>query len=236
MIKRFRFLHTVDISLMLKLVSDMQDLLEALDEGLVPNKSDYSHEDLRAYLGSLIRSQRKSLGRTKPGSWSVAPDDEGMDSDARVDFIFRPTYVTTATLSRSLCDYPLIALSLKGYSEALHSGLIFCTYRGLRGHGYEADEGMIDAFRILSLGKVPWLLNHHPDFCPKMKNILDEVAADMKRRLETAETTGVWGEDYSEGFRSALETLRLKNDPDFMKSLSDARSDTEKFGREDLPW
>lgn len=138
----------------------------------------------------------------------MAPDDSGMDSDARVDVIFRPTYIGAATPSRALCDYPLIALSLPGYSDALHAGLVFCTYRNLRGHGFDADGGMIDALHILFLGKVPSLLSHHPDFCPDLKRTLDEVAADLKARLETGQMAGMWGEDYSEGFRFALETLR----------------------------
>jgi hypothetical protein len=216
LIKKFQFLDSVDTENIQKIIGDMYDLLLALDEGRIPNTSDYSHEDLRAYLESLIKGQRKSLGSTKSGSWSVAPNDEGMPADARVEFIFRPTYIATATLSRVLCDYPLIALSLSLYRIALHRGLKFCTHRKLQGHGYDGDMGMIDAFSILSLGKVPWLLNRHPDFCPELEDIISAAAADMKVRLETGKTTGPWGTDFSEGFRSALETLRLKNGSDFM--------------------
>jgi hypothetical protein len=46
----------------------------------------------------------------------------------------------------------------------------------------------------------------------------------------------MWGEDYSEGFRSAVETLRLKNDQDFMASVELARRDPTTLSKDDLPW
>lgn len=213
MIRAFQFLDSVDTKHMGKIVDDMFDLLVGLDKGLIPNKSDYSLGDLRTYLESLIKGQRKPMQSIKSGSWSVATD-EGMPGDARVDFVFRPTYIATATLSRALCEYPLIALSLPLYRTALHKGMIFCTYRKLQGHGYDGDLGMIDAFTILSLGKVPWLLNRHPDFCSELRDIIADAAADMETRLATGKTISQWGIDYSEGFRSALETMKLRNDPD----------------------
>jgi hypothetical protein len=236
MISSFRHLETVDIPAMSAVIDSMTDVLESLDEGLIPNELDYTREHLRGYLESLVTGQRDSLGRTKPGSWGVVPNDAGMDSDARVDFIFRPTYIATATLSRALCEYPLLALSIPGYEEALMTGMAFCSYRRLQGHGYEADAGAIDALRVLSLGKVPWLLNRHPDACPDLKAAIDEVANDMAQRLLDGTAVGMWGEDYSEGFRSAVETLRLKNDSDFMAALKEARRNPETVSKDELPW
>ena len=215
MIDRFAHLDQVDIGAMRAVVDSMMELLEALDEGLVPDNADYTIDDLAAYVDSLVCGQRGSLGQVKPGSWGVAPDDDGMGSDARVDFVFRPTYIAVATLSRVLCDFPLIALGITGYHAALLNGMTFCSYRGLQGHGYDADDGAIDALRVLSLGKVPWLLGRHPSACPELKAAIDGVADDMARRLLAGTTVGAWGKDYSEGFRSALETLRLKNGPGF---------------------
>lgn len=236
MITRFKYLDHVDIEAMFDLIDGMMEVLVSLDEGLIPIEQDYTLNHLHSYLQSLVDGQRDSLGRTKAGSWGVAPDDDGMDSDARVDFIFRPTYIATATLSRALCEYPLVALAIKGYKEALMSGMLFCSYRRLQGHGYEADKGAIDALRILSIGKVPWLLHRHPDACPELKAAINDVANDMAKRLLSGTAVGMWGEDYSEGFRSAVETLRLKNDPDFMASLEEARRNPETVSKDELPW
>lgn len=236
MIRKFVHLDQVDIPAMAALIDSMMELLEALDEGLIPDDSHYTSKDLAGYVESLVHGQRGSLGRTKPGSWGVIPDDAGMDSDARVDFIFRPTYIAVATLSRILCEYPMIALRIPGLLDALLTGMTFCSHRGLGGHGYETDAGAIDALLTLSLGKVPWLLARHPEACPPLKLAIDEVADDMARRLLAGSAVGAWGEDYSEGFRSAVETLRLKNDPEFMAALEEARRSPSTVSKEDLPW
>ena len=236
MIRKFTHLGQVDINAMNALIDSMMELLEALDEGLVPNDVDYTADALAVYVKSLVDGQRNSLGRTVPGSWAVAPDDSGMDSDARVDFVFRPTYIAVATLSRVLCDFPLLALDISGFSNALLTGMYFCSLRGLRGHGYETDAGAIDALRTLSLGKVPWLIGRHPNACPALKTAIDEVADDMADRLLEGTAIGMWGEDYSEGFRSAVETLRLRNDPEFMAALKEARRNPHTVSKEELPW
>ena len=236
MIKIFKYYHSFDSRRMSSLVDAMQDLLEALDDGEIPNRKDYSLGNLKTYLASLVRRQRKSLSGIKPGSWAVHEGNFEMASDARVDFIFRPTYIATATLSRCLFEYPLTALSLRGYRRALKTGLLFCSYRDLRGHGYRSDSGIIDAFRILSLGKVPLLLRRHPDFCPELKSVIDSVARDMEKRLSTGSTVGIWGEDYSEKFRSAIETFHLLDDPDFMRSFREGKKDGRTFAKEELPW
>lgn len=236
MITSFKPLKKADINDMLALIESMMEILEALDEGIIPDNHDYTRNHLKTYLKSLVTGQRGSLGRTRAGSWSVVPNDSGMDSDARVDFIFRPTYIATAVLSRALCEYPLIALSIPGYENALLTGMVFCSHRRLQGSGYENDIGAIDALRILALGKIPWLLNQHPEICTPLKTAIDEVAQGMAKSLLGDTAVGAWGEDYSEGFRSAIETIRLKNDVDFMSDLAEAKRNPEVITKDDLLW
>ena len=155
----------------------MLEILMAIDDGFYINKQEKINE-LIIYIESLVKGQRQSLGRTIAGSWGLVPNDEGMDSDARVEFIFKPTYIATATLTRFLLEFPLYASRINNYEKVLYEGMIFCTHRNLQGHGYEGYEGAINAFKILSFGKVPLFLLHHPDFCPKLKLIIEEVAND----------------------------------------------------------
>ena len=211
MIKRFQECDVGDPQGMPGISASMKELLAALDEGAVPNVADYSLDDLAGYLTSLVVGQLASLGRTMPGSWAVSPDDGGLDTEARVAFIFTPTYIATATLARCLCDYPLTALAIPGYREALQTGMLFCAARNLQGHGYDDIQGAIDALGILSMGKVPWLLERQPDFCPELKSSIDDAARYMARCLHDATATGAWGEDYIDGFTSVVESLRVRN-------------------------
>jgi len=236
MLKLFSPLTKIDTSEMLAYVESMEEVVEAIDEGLIPNASDYTIGDLERYVRSLIEAQRKKATFVKPGCWCVVTGDEPMPSDARVDFVFRPTYAAVATLSRTLVDHPIVALRIPGYLAALKRGMRFATYRGLGGHGFDADLGAIHALRILSMGNVPWLLDRHPDLCPSLHRIIRQVANTMQHRLSSGQASGPWGEDLSTGFRQAIETLRLVNDRAFMESIAEAKQDPSLIPRKDWTW
>lgn len=214
MLKEFAYSQVVNIDEMSARCTDMREVLALLDEGGIADDQAYSFEDLDSYVRSLVNGRRKSLGRTIPGSWSVAPTDAGLDAAARVEFVVLPTYVAVATLSRVVCEFPLLALAVPGYMDVLRKGMVFASLRKLAVPGFEADPDTIEALHILCMGRVPWLLHRHPSFCPELKSVLDEAANALARRLGRRTALGAWGEDYSEGFRAAVENLRLKNGRD----------------------
>ena len=104
MLKPWSYPPTLDIKGISSLVRAMREVLSALD-GASKGKTPFSSEGLVSYCRSLVRGQRGSLGATKSGSWSVVPSDAGMPADARIDFIFTPTYPAVATLARVLFDF-----------------------------------------------------------------------------------------------------------------------------------
>jgi hypothetical protein len=230
---KFEVSNEHDIQKMSRYVEIMSEYLFLLSS----NQHDsFSNTGLSYYLKSLVNGQRDKLtGGTKSGSWCVAPNDL-MDSDARVDFIFKPTYIAVATLSIAKINYPLITSYIDNYDEKLASGLKFCTYRNLKGHGYDSVIQMIDAFKILSLGKVPLLLYRNPELSIDLKNILDEVANTMAFKLENSDAKGVWGEDYSEGFSSAIERMILMNDDYFQNVFKNSFNDDYSITKDQLKW
>ncbi|MEI7927705.1 MAG: hypothetical protein WCH40_04085 [Verrucomicrobiales bacterium] len=236
MLKQFVPLEAVDTDEMLSLVDAMEEVVEALDEGTIPNTSDYTTKDLSGYVLSLVQSQEHRTTSLKPGYWCVVNDQTDMPGDARVDFVFRPTYAAVATLSRTLCDFGSMAMETPRFLSALTRGMKFATYRGLAGHGYESDQGAMEALRILSLGKVPWLLERQQNLCPKLLAVIRDVSHNMQRRLTTGAAIGVWGQDLSEGFRQSIETLMLINSPKFMQSIAEAKKDPSVTKRKEWKW
>ncbi len=164
-----------------RLVAGMQAVLEGLEARRLPDDRDYTCDDLHAYLRSLVAGQRGELslgercGHVVAGSWGVNVDCDGMPGDCRVDFVFFPTYLAVATLSRCLLQFPLLAASVDGLVPALRSGLGFACGRQLYGHGYEADEERRRALNLLRMGWVPLLLWQNPDFCPEMNRVLENT-------------------------------------------------------------
>ena len=205
--KTFVVLPRADTQAMLAVIDGFDALLKALHQDLIPNR-DYSRADLLGFCCSAVAGQRLSFGRTVEGSWSVAPDDDGMPGDARVEFILTPTYLVAAILSKVLQRHPEIAVQVGGYATALRSGLLFCTLRKLQGHGYDGMHGLLAAVGILGRGEVPRLLARCPELCPEMAELLRQVSADLAARLGDRATTGPWGEDYADGMSSAVEALR----------------------------
>jgi len=218
MTNNFRISSPLSVDEMLNLVQDMRDVLDALAHKEVPG-DEYTIDDLDRYCRSLIAGQRGSLGRTVPDSWSVAEHDDGMPADARVDFVFLPTYIAVATLTRVLVDDPTLAKSIPGLEDGLRRGMSFATHRRLEGHGYDATRGMIDAALIFAEGGVAEFLSDHPDFCPELLKVLRDLKQDLAKRISSGETAGVWGEEYESDFLAVLETLRLLSIPGMEESI-----------------
>jgi hypothetical protein len=235
MTKAFRISSPPSVGEMLELVQDMRDVLDALAHKEIPD-AQYTIEDLKAYCESLVRGQRGSLGRTRSDSWSVAETDDGMPTDARVDFIFVPTYVGVATLTRVRLDYPGIAVRIPGYDDSLKRGMIFSTYRGLEGHGYDATRGMIDAALIFAEGGVSEFLSTDPEFCPELLRLLRELKNALMERISSGGTKGAWGEEYQDNFLSVVETLRLLSIPGMEASIKAGMAEPLEDSKGDIEW
>jgi len=230
---KFEISNEHDFNKMSALVDVMSEYLFLLSE----NENNLLHSNsFNFYLNSLVDGQRDKLtGGTKSGSWCVAPDDL-MDSDARIDFIFKPTYLAVATLSLAKINYPSVTNSINNYDEKLKNGLKFCTYRNLQGHGYDSIIQMIDAYKILSMGKVPLLLYRSPELSIELKRVLDNVANTIALKLANNDAIGAWGEDYSEGFSGAIETMILLNDEYCQNVFKNTLNDDYSIKKDQLKW
>ncbi len=200
MLKTFGTAEKLDDSKMENTVNELAELLEKLSSGEIPNENDYTPSDLKKFCISLIDGQRNDISGLKSGSWCLIPSGECMPSDARVYYVFFPTYIAIAILTRVLLDYPEIPKQIPNYEEVLRRGFKFATYRRLRGHGIGARSEMIEAMEILSSGRVVEYLLSNPDFCPELLQILRDIRNELADALEKDVTTGPWGEDYIKAF------------------------------------
>ena len=236
MILEFKPIDTVNIDVFMEFNNELKSILESIDDETLFSDKKYSKDEFSTLLNSFVEGQRESLGRTKEGSWSIVPNDDSMPTDARVEFIFQPTYLVTAIMSRVMIEYPEIANSIPNYTVALQKGMRFCSYRKLYGHGYEADEGAAEALTILSMGKVPLLLERDNNLCPELLNAIQDVTEDMQHRLMANTAIGIWGEDLQENFSSALETFYIKNDKEMYEAIMSTNKDSAFIKEDELKW
>jgi len=236
MLRSFESQKDLDIEALIAFNDELRGILLDIDSGEIFATSRYSEDEFQELLASFVANQRDSLGRTKPGSWSIVPDDRGMDSDARVEFIFTPTYLVTAIMTRVLCDYPSLTEHIPNYKEALKRGMLFCSYRRLYGHGYDALKGAAEALTILSMGKIPQVLEQERQLCPELYRSIVEVTKEMENSLSEGSASGMWGESLQGEFSSSLETLYIMNDKKTMEAIANIGEDSELLSEEDLPW
>ena len=109
-------------------------------------------------------------------------DSYRVPSDARVDFCYIPTYLCTAILMKAyLCAPSLIR------QDALRRTLTACCGRSLRGHGYDAFRGQLEALEIFIQGGVREFLSCHKDLCPEFTAMLNSITAALRSSPESEE-------------------------------------------------
>lgn len=219
MLKKFtRPFTVVDTSAMLRFVGQMEQILNDLSRGLIPNDYDYSSDELVEYARSLVDGQFKIETITRPGNWSILPRRERhVPGEAVIDFIFKPTYIAIATLSLIKLYLPELSAQVNGVEKTLKLGMEFISDEGFPGHGYDAEFNYLEAFGILARGHVQKLLQDEPQLCPTLKELLEGMFKGYKDSLMSGNTIGGWDHDFSLEFKEAIGLYENTSSPNFEK-------------------
>ena len=132
----------------------------------------------------LLTNAKKAVSfcqEINPGSgmrFFIPPNEDikHMPSDARVEFIYLPTY----TLAAYLIHCKMILKDLFPNDPELEQGfkgiLLACTARDMTGHGYEELDGLVDALEIFLTAPIKAFLAKHgkqyPEFAKCLKNAI----------------------------------------------------------------
>src|SRR5262249_26653806 len=135
------------------------------------------------------------------------PPEGLFGSELSVDYVFMPTYLAVAILTRVKVDFPHLADAIELYDEKLARGCRFACGRGLQGRGLEALRGMIRAFDVLVRGKVLTLLKSRPAFSPELVGLLRQIREKLTRALAEGDVRGDWNNDYTEQYRRLVGQL-----------------------------
>ena len=84
--------------------------------------------------------------------------------------------------------------------------------RGLRGHGYDAEAGLIEALKIFAQCGLREFLTEVPDICPKFHvliwNCLDDGEEALRR---DGKIIAGWDVDYTEDWEALIAILKPRN-------------------------
>jgi hypothetical protein len=233
--RRFATPDEADLGAMMHQLAEMRETLEQLHLGAIPSAT-FSPKELKSYCRSLVVGQHRGDEFLKPGSWPLSMQYEDMPADARVEFVFLPTYIAVATLSKYLLVAPGEAIQIRGYGSALRKGLLFATYRSLQGSGFDGPFGFVDAVGILSFGEVPRLLLNSPTLCPELLDLLLASLRETQSNIEAGATRSAWGIDLRREMEGVVATLALLGDPPLLGDIDVGRSETVEQRSRPLQW
>lgn len=138
------------------------------------------------------------------GSFKLV-DSFRIESDARVDFCYMPTYLCTAILMKALmygksetCD-PI--------KEALSTALKACCGRGLAGHGYDSFSGKVEALKIFMEAGLREFLLIYPDLCRDFTDMIGAISTEFADREERKDYLAGWGTNFTAEINAINEYL-----------------------------
>ena len=121
------------------------------------------------------------------GAWCL-PEGYQMPSDARVDFLYMPSYIAVSWLALVKQKYPSITSEFKDYDKLFKRGLDFASGRNLSGHGYDADRELLVAVDYLELGDVFKFVKKNPSYSVKFTRATSRARERILRRLDKNES------------------------------------------------
>ena len=161
---------------------------------------------------TLLANAKKAVSLCKeinPGSgmlFFIPPnqDIKHMPSDARVEFIYMPTY----TLAAYLIHCKMVLKELFTNDEELETGfkgiLLASAGRNMTGHGYEELDGLVDALEIFLTAPLKAFLAEHgkeyPEFAKCVKSAIEALHGIAEGKLHSP-----WGK--SEDLAKKAEEL-----------------------------
>ena len=132
-----------------------------------------------------------------------------MPADARVRYVYKPTYIITSTLMTLAYRYEEVR-KIAGFDDTLRSLMTSCIGRNFMGSGYDQYDGFLEAMRIFATGDVVLFVQKYPEYNEKFTDQLDEALLFLEMDLCTGEARDGF---YSNNDRSeeANEVMALFN-------------------------
>ena len=171
--------------------------------GMISQLEEFFNEDPNPDDGEWSKNLNAIIDfQDDDGSFKLFDSDK-IPSDAKVDFCHVPTYICTATIMKAFLKYSEI-FTLKEKSS-LSKGLKKSCAKNLRGHGFEALKGQIEALNIFIDAGVSDFIALFPDFCQEFTQMIEKITSKFADMEFKGQFYGPWGESYEEDIKAINE-------------------------------
>lgn len=134
-----------------------------------------------------------------------------MPSDARVDFLYRPTYVCCQIMMRALLGGKLSVEQGQRVKTALSCGLAFSCGRGLNGHGIEDLERQCEDVTDFGHAGITEIAKRYPMLCPEFFSLINKIGDEYVERIANGDVIYYFGSNLAQKILTAAESLGRTN-------------------------
>lgn len=155
--------------------------------------------ELKEYFEEMFKTLSNVKNDTgKEMLFLMYDEPASMPADARVEYVYKPTYLAATLMMTAMNRYDSFARN-EIFKKTLCDVLEATTGRGFVGAGYDEYDGLIDTLQIFAMGDtIKFIEKHHTineHFVSTLKNALDF----LENKICTGEVKNPWsGEDYSD--------------------------------------
>ena len=156
------------------IVDKMKSDLEALITGQA------TRQETKEYVEKLIHDGEPLDQQPDWIVWKL-DEPENMPSDARVDFLYMPTYIAAAFMTKAVLLYPEFLEEIPNMRKILQGALLACTGREFAGHGIEAIDDRLNAIKLFLNADMHTFLKQYPNICPDFAKLFNTTMRDIIR-------------------------------------------------------
>ena len=186
--KRFYRPSTVDHEECARITKNLRETLNAVAAGTI------DPEEALEQARWLVLQAKVPHRNPDMAFWGYFEPD-GMPHDARVEYIYTPTYIAVSILANVLMRLPSRAMKIDCFEEILKKGLKAAAGRNFEGAGYEAVSGLLDTLEIFADGRMFDFIDDYPDIDPSFTRLLLDSEAFIAGKVREGKLSGGWGED-----------------------------------------
>ena len=159
------------------------------------------------FISTVLKAAKRTEHNSKILLWHMEDISE-MPGDARVMYIYEPTYMITGIIVHALTKYNGVK-KIPGLMDQLGKIFAGCMDRDFMGHGYEDLEGLIFAMEIFAKANIKEFLKKYGSDYPEFASFF-QSRKEILKELADGNMKGAWGQDYSKWARVVMNCFKKR--------------------------
>lgn len=178
-----------------------------------------SEKEIVAYLNDMVRALR-TVKNDKCCNMLFLMYDEpsSMPGDARVEYVYKPTYIASAIMMTAMNRFDLVAKD-STFQKTVTMLLEASLGREFRGAGYDEYVGYLDALQIFATGDTLAFIEKYPTINERFVRELQKAICFLEDEICSGKIRDMWsGEPYSTRGKEVLAMYRRDDSakPDYV--------------------